>query len=199
MSSHTMGPPSLIGQAVIDLDKYPEAFKGCPKHFLIPLGQKMHAIYDTTGTELFCDEFSNPSGVVDVRIIVPAIASNMCGWFWEIHERLNRFGTLDTTGSKMWVVLRDKKLYLYDSPFRNVLVHKEAIDCDRVLDIQEMKYDKLDIKVQGMKLILENDDSTTLAEGKKVIELHWAWGEDGAKIKGLWRKAMIWHPQAGTS
>ena len=48
-----------------------------------------------------------------------------------------------------------------------------------------------------MKLILEGDAQAT-DEGVKenTIELYWAWGEDAAKIKGLWRKAIIWHQQA---
>ena len=196
MSSHTMGPPSMIGQALVDLDNYPELFHGSSKQFLISLHEKVHAVYDTTGAELFCDVAANPRGTVDLRIKVPSISSNMCGWFWQIHERVNRFGSLDTTGSKMWIVLRDKKIYLYDNPFKNVLVHKDAIDCDRVLDIQEMEYDKLDLKVQGMKLILENDVQSIEEGRNSTVELYWAWGEDAAKIKGLWRKAIIWHQKA---
>merc|ERR1711871_1610140 len=90
-----------------------------------------------------------------------------------------------------------RKLYLYDNPFRNVLIHKDAIDCDRVLDIQEMKYEKLDLNVQGMKIILDNVNPTYQeTDTSNITELYWAWGEHAAKFKGLWRKAIIWHQQA---
>ena len=115
----------------------------------------------------------------------------MPGWFWDIHSDINGFGFQDISGTKMWVVLSGRKLFIYDNPYDNIL--KKTIDATDIMDMVESTYDKLEIKVEGVIIKMLKSD----AFGIKVpCELMWAWGDDGSKVKVLWRRALISHHHA---
>jgi len=193
MSKHTIGGDSIVGQAVIQLDKNKELYKGEKKVFKLPLqafsSTDSPKVYDTTGTAVSLPNSPAPEkSIVSITVSIPSIYENMCGWFYDIHTEFNSFGFLDHAGSKMWVVLREKMLYCYDNPFDSVV--KKTYDTHDVTDIIETEIDKLEIKMPGM-IIKFNVKGV-------CSELTWAWGDDASKSKGLWRRALIRHHHAPT-
>ena len=86
----------------------------------------------------------------------------------------------------MWVVLSEKKLFIYDNPYDSVL--RKTIETNDIMDMVEMTYDKLEIKVEGV--VIKTMKEGVFGGPKVPCELMWAWGDDGAKIKGLWRRAL---------
>ena len=191
MSEHTLWAPTLVGQAIIEQKKYWDLLAGKPKKFLIPLQQKKEPIYDQTGTEMAVADAPQPvTGFICVSVAIPTIYHNMCGWFWDIHDYFNGFGAWDTTGSKIWVVVKDKIIYVYDNPYDNKL--KKTINTTDVLGMEMTTYDKLEIEVEGVKLLIEIGPENA----RRRSEILWAWGDDSSKIKGLWKRALIAHHQA---
>ena len=50
MSSHTMGSDTIIGQAILDLEKYCGLYSSCvQRHIRLPLKEMSHDVHDTTG------------------------------------------------------------------------------------------------------------------------------------------------------
>jgi hypothetical protein len=191
MSAHTLWAPTLIGQAVIKQEKYYDLMQGKPKKFLIPLAKKTQPIYDETGTEMAVADAPDPVvGFLCVSVSIPTVYHNMCGWFWDIHDYINGYGMWDTTGTKQWVVVKDKVIRVYDNPYDNKL--KKTINTTDVMGMEETTYDKLEIKVDGVKLQIEIGPD----DARKQSEIMWAWGDDVGKIKGLWRRALISHHKA---
>ena len=189
MSQHTLTTPSLLGQAVIYTSKYTELLKGGMRRFLIPLKQKTMPIYDNKGKEMHTGDAHNPTGWVSVSLTIPTVYNNMCGWFWNIHDYVNGFGYADITGDKIWVVVKNKIIRVYDTPYdmSKAIMTFSAYD---VLDLVETTYDKLEIALQGVKLIVEEDDPINVGT-RSPKEYMWAWGDDAASLKGLWRRAFI--------
>jgi hypothetical protein len=102
----------------------------------------------------------------------------MCGWFYDIRTSL----ISGIYGDKIWVVLNDKKLEIYNNPYGNelkdvifalfnhhhishyiliqlfsifkIMIHFQTIDCMHICDIVECEYDKLEIKVEGLTIKL---------------------------------------------
>ena len=181
----------------LKMKKYADLFKGKKKQFNFPLEQKKHTIYDNNGKAIVVADSANPIGFVSVSVGIPSVYGNMCGWFWDIKSEVNAFGIPDTTGTKMWVVVKDNKIRIYDTPFNMRLL--KSIDPDCVIDMDETKYQGLEIDMDGVRIELEIDDPLSKAvggNGKKTAELTWAWGDDGSKTKGLWRRALISHNHA---
>lgn len=113
----------------------------------------------------------------------------MSGWFYEINS--NFYGY---SADKMWVVLNNKKLYIYKNPFSNEL--KQTIDCIQIMDIVETVYTDLEIPFEGVIIRLAKPPA--IEGGPTVIgELNWAWGDDATKVKGMWRSALIRHHHHG--
>ena len=129
----------------MELDNFKSLYRGQKKSFKLPVGPFKHAVHDTTGAKMNISS-ATPQGTVSISINIPNIYENMCGWFWDIHEELNNFGFMDTTGNKMWVVLSKKILTCYDNPYDGVV--RKVIDCHHITDIVETICDKLEIKVQ---------------------------------------------------
>ena len=131
-------------------------------------------------------------GELSVSLSIPSVYKNMCGWFWNVHPYVNGFGYDDITGDKIWVVVKNKIIRIYDSPFDMSKATMTFSTLD-VLDLEETTYDKLEIKLQGVKLIVEEDDPDAVTVGAPKIpkEYMWAWGDDAASLKGLWRRALI--------
>ena len=164
---------------------------GKSKNFVIPLQQKKEKIYDQTGTEMVVADAPTPVvGFICVSVKIPTIYHNMCGWFWDIHDYINSFAQWDTTGTKIWVVVKDKVIRVYDNPYDNIL--KKTINTTDVLGMEVAQYDKLEIKVEGVKLLVELGPENA----RRRSELMWAWGDDSSKLKGLWKRALIAHHQA---
>ena len=100
----------------------------------------------------------------------------MCGWFWEL--KTSFFGEI--SGEKIWVVLHDNMLHVYDSINEINLIEK--IDCHDIADIEEKVFNKLEISMQELTIKFKN---------KNRGDLLWAWGEDASKVKGLWRRSLV--------
>jgi hypothetical protein len=92
-------------------------------------------------------------GTIRVILTIPPIHSNLAGPFWNIKSSF--FGAL--TGEKIWVVLVDGILYCYDTPFETTLLRK--IDVKRVMKLEAVVYDKLDIKIDGVTIRLSSGES----------------------------------------
>lgn len=191
MSEHTLWAPTLVGQAVIEQKKYWDLMAGKPKKFLLPLKQKTEQIYDQTGTEMAVSNAAEPVvGFLCVSVSIPTVYHNMCGWFWDIHDYINSFAQWDTTGSKIWVVVKDNIIRVYDNPYDGKL--KKTINTTDVMGMDVANYDKLEIKVEGVKLDIEVGPENA----RKRAELMWAWGDDSGRLKGLWKRALIAHHKA---
>ena len=52
MSRHTLGGDTIIGQAIINLEKYRSLYKGEILNVKLPLKNAAHAVHDTTGTKM---------------------------------------------------------------------------------------------------------------------------------------------------
>jgi hypothetical protein len=188
MSRHTIGGDTIVGQAVMQLDKHKELYAGEKRTFKLPIrgfsSTSSPHVFDTTGTELSLSnspQIDLPT-VVSISVHIPSIYENMCGWFYKIHE----VGFFDTGGTKMWVVLNDKKLYIYDNPFDSIC--RSTLDTHDITDIEETEIDKLEIKMPGIIIKMNTKGVTS--------ELVWAYGDDAAKTKGFWRRALVRHHHA---
>jgi hypothetical protein len=182
MSTHTLGQDTVIGQAIIDLEKHRSLYQGEKMNLRLPLKEASAPVHDTTGTKLTLAP-ATPVGFISLSVSIPNIYQNMCGWFWHIRDDI----FTGTTGDKMWVVLNDRILYCYGNPYDGIV--KYRVDCKNITDIVESEYDKLEIKVQGL-IIKVIDNSSGFARN---TDLMWAWGDDASKIKGLWRRALVRH------
>ena len=185
MSKHTIGGDTLMGQAVITLENHRELYEGQAHHLRLPLDSMKHEVHDSTGSKLNLSPPTEVSGVLNISINIPSIYHNICGWFWSIKEEFLR----GTSGEKLWVVLHSGTLYVYSNPYDHDL--KMEIDVEAIQGIKETSYDKLEIKVEGIKLWIKPTEKTKGV--KKEKELLWAWGDDSSKTKGLWRRALIQH------
>lgn len=184
MSKHTMAADTLIGQAIINLDNHQELYKGAVHNLKIPLTQLTHDVHDTTGSKMKLPPSPSPEGFICLSVNIPTIYHNMCGWFWAIKEDFLR----GTTGEKMWVILHDKILYVYNNPFDSEV--RQSIDVTEISAIKEARYDKMEIMVDGINIVLIKKSNYGVPSTQ---ELMWAWGDDAAKTKGLWRRALIHH------
>ena len=136
---------------------------------------------DNTGNKLTLAPPPGPKGFISCTVGVKDIYKNMCGYFWQINK-----GVFDVSGQKIWVVLYEGVLNVYDSPHDRRCLY--TIDCDSIVDMEEKKYEGLEIAVDGVVLRRVSDS----LEGVKVFsEVLWAWGDDHNKTKGLWRRALI--------
>merc|ERR1711871_782650 len=183
MSAHSFGGPTILGQCRIDLDKHKEIYSGKRKSFKVPLQPIKSKVYEAnTGHELTSlAPPPNPTGFVSLSVGVPNILKNMCGFFWQINK-----GVFDVSGQKIWVVLYEGVINVYDNPHsRRCLM---TIDTDTIIDMDETRYDGLEIEVDG---VIIRRVETGIDGQKRFSELLWAWGDDATQTKGLWRRALI--------
>ena len=93
-------------------------------------------------------------------------------------------------GEKIWVVLCDGEIYVYDSPFEGTL--KYHFTCKEISHLEEVLSDKLEIKIECIEITLLKKDSEPFAKSHS-----WAWAKDSSKYKGLWRRALIQNHGSG--
>jgi hypothetical protein len=184
MSQHSVGQSSLLGQCRLDLEKHRELYNGKKKSFKLPLEKIRHDIYEhVTNEKLAVAPPMNLKGYLSVTIGVPNIFKNMCGYFYQLEQ-----GVFDIKATKIWVVLDDGILNIYDSPYDRRV--KDTIDTSEIADMEECEYDKIEINIPGVKVKMVK----TGLDGKlKFEELMWGWGDDASKTKALWRHALINH------
>lgn len=189
MSRHNFGPDTIMGQCILSSEHMRALYSGHKVHLTLPVKQMEHSVYDTTGNLIKLAPASNPMGFISLTVNIPSIYHNMCGWFWDI-----KTGLLGNTyGEKIWVVLEDRKVRVYNNPFDQDV--KEHIDTEHVIDIEEKAYDKMEISVEGLALHMIKP--AQVKGGLDIpFEKMWAWGDDASKVKGLWRRALVNHHHA---
>lgn len=114
---------------------------GGGRRFLLPLKQKTMPVHDNKGNLIDTGDAPNPTGFVSVSLSIPSVYKNMCGWFWNVHPYVNGFGYDDITGDKIWVVVKNKIIRIYDSPFDMSKATMTFSTLD-VLDLEETTYDQ---------------------------------------------------------
>jgi C2 domain len=156
---------TFLGQAVINLNDYNGMYNGKEFELTLPLKDKAFPVFDDIGAQLTTREVPDSKGTIRLKIKIPSIYGNICGWFWEIKSSF--FGAI--TGEKMWVVLNDGVLYCYDSPFEFQKLHQFL--CSNIVEIEEVVYDKLEIVMDGLTIKVHH--------GGNDVKYIWAWGDDG--------------------
>ena len=91
---------------------------------------------------------------------------NICGWFWDIKSSI----ISGFYGEKIWVVLNDRMLYCYNNPYDGLL--KCKIDGNKIIDIIECRFDKLEIPLEGILLKMVVDQEAIIRE---YYEIMWGW------------------------
>ena len=101
---------------------------------------------------------ANPQGFVSLTVGVPNILRNMCGYFWQINK-----GVFDIAGQKIWVVLYEGTINVYDNPHTRRCLY--TIDTSTIVDMDETRYDGLEIQVDGV--IIRRVEGTKLWKSMK--------------------------------
>merc|ERR1711871_1171213 len=126
MSQHSVGKSSILGQCRLDIEKHRELYNGKKKSFKLPLEKIRHDIYEhVTNEKLSLAPPSNLKGYLSVTIGVPNIFKNMCGYFYQLEQ-----GVFDIKHQKIWVVLDDGILNIYESPYDRRII--STIDTDDI-------------------------------------------------------------------
>jgi hypothetical protein len=180
---------TFLGQAVLDLQAYPELYDG--KSFVLKLfiEDATLPIYNENG-KLISVPSTKGQGFILVTASIPAVFCNICSWFR--HMKSTILG--DIIGEKVWVELSDGVIKMYASPFNGSLIRQ--IPCKRLIDAKEIMYDKLEIKIEAIEItMIPEVDSSSIAGEIQTILAHemmvWAWNSDGIGLKKQWRKALI--------
>ena len=176
IGSNKSGQEVLIGQVYLDIAKNEDIYKKDLNQFTFSCGDMSHPVYNIGG-KLYTFSKNVRSGTVSLSINIPYMFNNICGSFWEIQE--NFLGSIK--GLKIWVVIRDKILYCYDSQYENKLIKK--IECKNISDVTKSVYDKIEIKIEI--IVIKYID-----ENFKENKLLWAWGGDITKYKGIWKRLL---------
>ena len=176
IGNNKSGQEVFIGQVSLDIAKNEEIYKKDLNQFTFSSGDITHPVYNIGG-KLYTFSKKVSSGTVSLSINIPYMFNNICGTFWEIQE--NFLGSVK--GLKIWVVIRNKMLYCYDSQYENKLIKK--IECKNISDVTKSVYDKIEIKIQI--LVIKYID-----ENFKENKLMWAWGSDITKCKGMWKRLL---------
>ena len=100
------------------------------------------------------------TGQLEVRIHIPPIYSNMCGWFYEIRTDFFQ----NVSGVKIWVVLNNDDITCYESPFDSSPVG--GFSCQDISKLTQKKFDVTEIKMKGVEI-----------QFKSGNQLYWAWGK----------------------
>ena len=184
MSSHNFGPPTILGQCRLDLEKHKELYNGKKKSFKLPIEKIRYPVHDVPlGAKMDLAPPGKLRGYISVTIGVPNIFKNMCGYFYQIFP-----GIFDVGHRKVYVILDEGILNIYDSPHDRRIVDK--IDSADIADMEECNYEGLEIAIPGVKIKVLAVDSNGIHSFK---ELMWGWGDDASKTKALWRHTLINH------
>ena len=184
MSAHNFGPPTILGQCRLDLEKHKELYDGKKKSFKLPIEKIRYPVHDVPlGSKLDLAPPGKLRGYLSVTIGVPNIFRNMCGYFYQIFP-----GIFDVSHRKVYVVLDSGILNIYDSPHDRRVI--EMIDTAEIADMEECNYEGLEIAIPGVKIKVLQINSRGISTFK---ELMWGWGDDASKTKALWRHTLISH------
>jgi len=162
----------FLGQAVINLNHYPELYRHKSVEVSVPVQFATQKVFSSTGDEIQIPYIENGGSVI-VNINIPSIFLNMCGWFYDITTTF--YGTI--TWDKIWVILCNYKFYCYDTPYERV--EHMIFDVNHIISIEEVNYDKMKLPLRGLEI--------KLSSGKI---LSWAWASYEMSIKGLWYRAL---------
>merc|ERR1711871_576493 len=184
MSAHNFGPPTILGQCRLDLEKHKELYNGKKKSFKLPIEKIRYPVHDVPlGAKLDLAPPGKLRGYISVTIGVPNIFKNMCGYFYQIFP-----GIFDVAHRKVYVILDEGILNIYDSPHDRRIIEK--IDTADIADMEECNYEGIEIAIPGVKIKVLQIGSKGIATFK---ELMWGWGDDASKTNALWRHTLINH------
>ena len=179
MSRHGFGVDTFLGQAVIDMAHDKSLTDHLEHHFILPITRKVTSkIFDSKGNELKnVKDCETASGTLSVSIRFPPVYSNMCGWFFNIKTSSGYFGT-NVNGEKIWVVLKDDTLNIYQSPFDISIVGQ--LKLRDIADLKEKVFDNMEggLIMHGINFVMK--------KGITPSDEFWAWGDDGGELKGIW-------------
>ena len=71
---------TFLGQAVIDIDDYPEIYHEQSLKLTLPLLKADHPVYGHDGTLMSLLAVQG-KGKITIQVSIPSVFSNMCGWF----------------------------------------------------------------------------------------------------------------------
>ena len=139
---------------------------------VIPIVPASVPVYSADGKEMKLPSIK-PRGSLSISCKIPVVFSNICGWFRWMH--LDYFGEI--IGEKVWVEVCNGSILLYDSPYGGKVIQK--IECKTICDVQEIMYDKLEIKLEAISVqCVPEDDS--LVGNSYVL----GWNDDKLKLRG---------------
>jgi hypothetical protein len=178
-SKSVFGTDIFLGQAFIDLSEYSSLFTGhregsglAALTLNLPISAPKFPVYSSEGARLKAGQVGQ--GNIRFQLSIAPVHENTCSWFWNIKS--SYFGAV--SGDKIWVVLYGGILHCYDNTFEATLLRK--IDCRRVISVEEVVYDKLEIKLDGLKI--------RLTQGENLL---WGWSTDTAKVRRIWVRALL--------
>jgi hypothetical protein len=171
---------AFLGQAIVDMKLYPEIYKEVRVTLTVPMKPADFPIFAEDGKPIKVSDVK-PQGQISLSFEVPSVYSNMCGWFTSMTKTF--FSDID--GENVWVVLYLGEILCYDTPFQGVLRRK--FSCKKIVNIEEIMFDKLEIPVEALRLTLSPPEDGSSKEEEEII---WGWKKDGGKYKGMWRRAL---------
>lgn len=171
---------TFLGQAVIDMSEHLSLFTRPLSQedgnlgmlmLTLPFSAPVFPVYTSEGAKVKVAHVGQ--GHIRLQLRIPSINENACGWFWNITS--SYFGAI--SGDKVWVVLCDGYLFCYDNTFEATLIRK--IDCRRILTVENVVYDKLEIPLEGLKIQLNEKE-----------QLLWGWATDSTRVKEIWTRVL---------
>lgn len=168
---------TLLGQATLDLDEYPSLFTSNDNSSIdltLTIGIPQLPVFSQNGAKmkLLCGDCQ---GTMKIRVSVSSLLRNIGGAFWNMKS--NIFGNVSR--EKIWAVLRDDHLYIFDSPFERECIQK--VNCSlNILGIEEKVYDKKTEEMDSITIRLFRDEN-----------LVFGWGDSALMVRNLWIRALL--------
>jgi hypothetical protein len=175
----------LLGQSVINFEKFPELFSTCAVVATsLPVAPQRNNIYNSLGNVIEIASYDPPQGEIFVEIRSVPIHTGCCGWF--TIEALTFLGSLYYC--KVWVVLWRNCLHIYDNPYGSDAVLRKMYKCSAILDIALIDgvvwKDASEGLYGGIKILLgESEDKAD------IVKLAWVSPGESASSK---MERIIW-------
>lgn len=102
----------------------------------------------------------------EIVLEIPASLATIGGWMWEIYDRVNAFGFLSPDMRKIWVVINNSVLFIYDSPV--TLVVRRIVDVRSIVSKKRICFSKMGLKVAGLSLRVQHFSAASSALRKET-------------------------------
>lgn len=181
---------ALMGQAVVDLAKYPQIAPGTINDIEVHLRPKRVPMYDAKGVTINCEDVPPDAklGKVKMTFSIPKRLENFCGDFVQVKED----GWGGSTQEDVWIEQDQGTLKFFKSPMEDKQPPDDTILCSDIIKFEDFVHtppppaegEEEHGPMAAFKIYLEGHT----VETPNVRSL--VWGEESGLRKGLWKYVL---------